>query len=40
MYLSGIPLGLLVDTKGPRVGLALGGLLLVVGYYPIKLGIY
>lgn len=40
MYLSGIPLGLLVDTKGPRAGLALGGLLLVAGYYPIKIGIF
>lgn len=39
MYLSGIPLGLLVDTKGPRTGLALGALLLAAGYYPIKIGI-
>ena len=39
MYASGIPVGLLVDHKGPRWGVALGIILLAVGYYPIKMGI-
>ena len=32
MYIAGIPVGLLVDAKGPRPGVLLGGLLLGTGY--------
>jgi len=38
MYASGIPLGLLVDAKGPRPGVLIGAVLLGAGYYPIKRG--
>ena len=33
MYLSGIPVGILVDTKGPRVGALLGAALIGTGYF-------
>ena len=33
MYTAGIPVGLLVDSKGPRPGVVLGSVLLGVGYY-------
>ncbi|PGH16873.1 hypothetical protein AJ79_01517 [Helicocarpus griseus UAMH5409] len=35
MYASGIPVGLLVDAKGPRPGLLIGAVSLGVGYFPI-----
>jgi len=35
MYLFGIPTGMFVDTKGPRPAVAVGSVLLVVGYYPL-----
>lgn len=38
MYMSGIPFGMLIDSRGPRWGVALGGILLAVGYYPIRMG--
>lgn len=38
MYAGGIPVGILIDHKGPRWGLLLGAILLAAGYYPIKLG--
>ncbi|KAL9131609.1 MAG: hypothetical protein Q9217_000497 [Psora testacea] len=33
MYTAGIPVGLLVDNKGPRPGVLLGSVLLGVGYF-------
>lgn len=36
MYAAGIPLGYLVDTKGPRPAALLGAVLLGAGYFPIK----
>lgn len=38
MYVAGIPVGLLVDLKGPRPGVLLGGLLLGVGYLILHKG--
>ncbi|KAI9718549.1 MAG: hypothetical protein M1812_004000 [Candelaria pacifica] len=35
MYASGIPIGMLVDAKGPRPGGLIGALCLGLGYYPI-----
>lgn len=35
MYASGIPLGMMVDAKTPRWGVALGAIFFAVGYYPI-----
>ncbi|KAG9249330.1 major facilitator superfamily domain-containing protein [Calycina marina] len=35
MYLMGVPTGLLVDRKGPRVAVIIGGLLLGIGYFPL-----
>ncbi|KAI9672514.1 MAG: hypothetical protein M1817_003280 [Caeruleum heppii] len=35
MYASGIPVGLLVDAKGPRPAVLLGALALGLGYYPL-----
>jgi len=37
MYASGIPIGLLVDKKGPRPGAIIGCVCLAAGYFPIKL---
>ncbi|KAJ5084027.1 hypothetical protein NUU61_008606 [Penicillium alfredii] len=37
MYAMGIPLGLLTDSKGPRLMSLVGSACLVVGYYPIHL---
>ncbi|KAI5781250.1 major facilitator superfamily domain-containing protein [Geopyxis carbonaria] len=37
MYLSGIPGGMLVDSKGPRPPILLGAVFLLAGYYPIHL---
>lgn len=36
MYASGIPVGLLVDNKGPRPSVLLGGICLGLGYFPIS----
>lgn len=35
MYACGIPVGLLVDGKGPRPAVVLGMLLLAAGYFPL-----
>ncbi|KAG5294542.1 MFS transporter [Histoplasma ohiense] len=35
MYASGIPVGLLIDSKGPRPGMLLGILALGAGYFPM-----
>ncbi len=39
MYASGIPLGLMVDSKGPRPGVLIGALALGSGYYLIHKGL-
>jgi MFS family permease len=36
MYASGIPLGYMVDKRGPHPGVLLGSLALGAGYFPIK----
>ena len=33
MYASGIPVGMVVDNKGPRPGVFVGSILLGVGYF-------
>ena len=38
MYASGIPVGMLIDARGPRWGVALGTVLFGAGYYPIAKG--
>ena len=38
MYASGIPLGMVVDAKSPRWGVALGTVLFCAGYFPIAKG--
>lgn len=40
MYASGIPLGVMVDKRGPRLAIFLGALALGLGYYPIHIGPY
>ncbi|KAL8986765.1 MAG: hypothetical protein Q9177_003967 [Variospora cf. flavescens] len=35
MYIGGIPVGMLVDRKGPRPGVLMGGGLMTVGYFSI-----
>ncbi|KAL8826350.1 MAG: hypothetical protein Q9170_007439 [Blastenia crenularia] len=35
MYIGGIPVGMLVDHKGPRPGVIMGGGLMTVGYFSI-----
>lgn len=37
MYLAGIPAGILVDSRGPRLSVLLGAISLFIGYYPIHL---
>jgi hypothetical protein len=37
MYLAGIPAGILVDSRGPRLAVLLGAAFLLAGYYPIHL---
>lgn len=38
MYGSGIPLGLMVDKRGPHLNTLMGSITLGAGYYPLKLG--
>jgi hypothetical protein len=38
MYASGIPVGMLVDSKGPRLAVLIGAVTLGIGYYPMHLG--
>ena len=38
MYASGIPLGLLVDSKGPRPGVLLGSIAIGTGYFAMYKG--
>ncbi|KAF2199428.1 MFS general substrate transporter [Delitschia confertaspora ATCC 74209] len=35
MYASGIPIGMITDTKGPRLSALIGMVALAVGYFPI-----
>ncbi|KAK0102101.1 hypothetical protein ONS96_006064 [Cadophora gregata f. sp. sojae] len=35
MYSMGIPVGMLVDSKGPRPAVVIGALLLAAGYFPL-----
>ena len=35
MYTAGIPIGMLVDSRGPRPGVVLGAVALGIGYYSI-----
>ena len=35
MYTAGIPIGMLVDSKGPRPGVTLGAVALGIGYFSI-----
>lgn len=36
MYASGIPMGIVVDKKGPRPAALLGAFALAIGYFPIR----
>lgn len=38
MYASGIPIGLITDRVNPRLSAIIGMFALLVGYYPIKMG--
>ncbi|KAK7981870.1 hypothetical protein PG996_009556 [Apiospora saccharicola] len=35
MYSAGVPIGMLIDSKGPRPAVVLGSILLGIGYYPL-----
>lgn len=35
MYSLGIPVGMLVDAKGPRIAVIVGAILLALGYFPL-----
>lgn len=35
MYASGIPIGVLIDSRGPRWGVLLGSICLACGYFPL-----
>ena len=35
MYASGIPFGILIDTKGPRWAILIGSIALACGYFPL-----
>lgn len=35
MYACGLPVGILVDKKGPRPAVLLGSIMLAVGYFPL-----
>jgi MFS family permease len=39
MYAAGIPMGIITDRKSPRLAAIIGTFALLVGYYPIKIGI-
>ena len=39
MYASGIPIGLLVDAKGPKPGVFLGCAMLGIGYFALYSGL-
>lgn len=36
MYATGIPAGLLIDSRGPRWGVLLGAIALACGYFPLR----
>ena len=36
MYSMGVPIGMVIDSKGPRPAVIAGAILLGLGYYPIK----
>ena len=36
MYAAGVPVGILVDTKGPKPGVILGGICLGVGFLALR----
>lgn len=36
MYLVGVPVGIFVDTKGPRPAVIVGSFLLALGYFPLR----
>lgn len=36
MYAVGIPVGILVDSKGPRPAVLFGAILLALGYFPLQ----
>lgn len=38
MYAAGIPVGLLVDSRGPRPGVMMGAFLLGIGYFMMHKG--
>jgi hypothetical protein len=38
MYASGIPIGLITDRVNPRLSAIIGMFCLLLGYYPIKMG--
>ena len=38
MYTAGVPIGILVDSKGPRPGALFGAVLLGVGYFSLYKG--
>ena len=38
MYTAGVPIGVLVDTKGPRPGALFGAVLLGMGYFSLYRG--
>lgn len=40
MYASGVPLGVMIDGRGPRLAIFLGALAVGVGYYPLHVGQY
>lgn len=35
MYASGVPFGILIDTKGPRWSVLIGSIALALGYFPL-----
>jgi MFS family permease len=35
MYSMGVPVGILVDGKGPRPAVMIGSIILLVGYFPL-----
>lgn len=35
----GIPAGILIDTRGPRMGVLVGAIALAAGYFPIHKGV-